>query len=675
MTNLRDFEDSNQVNMFENSEVWYQIIDSDGRVLYLNNYAKELIEYSGEKFINNHSFWEKTFTTQQIGSGTLNTIREAIQNEKNLKSKISEITSRTGKIKQLCWSMNIAKANNGKVVGAIIIGFDHTDFVVPEKSPVSIWVSDYSNVNEGLDKLRLSKNQLVSLISSMDDLVFILNRQGRYEYVAPTRPELLMSSADKLMGKYIHEFFEADFVNIFLEKIGECLDKVQTVSLDYFLEINNKGYWFEAKLSPVTDNSIIVVARDVTDRIVSRRIDEVMLSIAKAVSTTDDLRGFFDLVRAEISKLIDTKNFFIALFDSQSNTLSLPYFKDEKDDFDDFPAERTLSSLVIKEKRSLLLCENDIVQLVNDGSIVFVGTAAKVWLGIPLMVEGAVLGLMVVQNYDSENAIREEHQHLLEMISPQISLTIQRKQSEQLLKKSERDLRESNLTKDRFFNIIAHDLKNPFNAIIGFTTLLSDEWNEFDDDDKISMISSIKSSSEGAYELLMNLLEWSRLRVGKMAFNPQFIDFSSLIRLNFSLLRTIAEKKKIKLTSTGICNKMVWVDPNMVKTIIRNLLTNAIKFTSENGTINVECTRLTEHPDMIVLVITDNGIGISPDSINNIFSLSKSESKYGTGGETGTGLGLVLCKEFVEKNKGKIWVESEEGKGSAFFVALPVRPD
>jgi len=382
----------------------------------------------------------------------------------------------------------------------------------------------------------------------------------------------------------------------------------------------------------------------------------------------------FELIRLEISTLINTKNFFIALYDAAKNTLSLPYFQDEKDNFDHIPAEKTLSSLVIEQQTSLLLKFPKIMELAEKGKIDLVGTVAKVWLGIPIIVEAEVLGLMVVQNYDHEDEILEEHQQFLEMISPQIGLSIKRKQSEQLLKESEKQLRESNQTKDRFFNIIAHDLKNPFNAIIGFSSLLTEEWNEFDDDDKISMISSIKSSSEGAYELLMNLLEWSRLHVGKMAFDPEFIEYSSLIRLNFSLLKTGAEKKNIKLQSIGVCDKMIWADPNMIKTVIRNLITNAIKFTPENGTILAECYKSMELPGMIVLSIKDSGVGIPEEEANELFNLTKSHSTTGTEGETGTGIGLVLCKEFIEKNKGKIWVESQVGSGSTFHIALPMRP-
>ena len=183
----------------------------------------------------------------------------------------------------------------------------------------------------------------------------------------------------------------------------------------------------------------------------------------------------FEIIRTEISSLIDTRNFFLALYDEPSNRLTLPYFIDEKDHFDSFPAENSTSALVIETKESLLLTSEQIMQLIDAGTIKAVGTIPLVWLGIPLMIEGRVIGVMAVQNYQDASAIREEHRQLLQVISPQISLSIMRKQAEERLCRSEQELRNANITKDRFFNIIAHDLKNPFNAIIGFSTLLCDK--------------------------------------------------------------------------------------------------------------------------------------------------------------------------------------------------------
>ncbi|NLO49611.1 MAG: GAF domain-containing sensor histidine kinase, partial [Bacteroidales bacterium] len=379
-----------------------------------------------------------------------------------------------------------------------------------------------------------------------------------------------------------------------------------------------------------------------------------------------------DYIRAEISSLIDTRNFFLALYDEDTNSLSLPYFKDEKDTFDRFPAEKTMSALVIETKESMLLSREKLMQLIDAGTIKAVGSIPHVWLGIPLMVEGKVIGVMVLQNYQDVDAIREEHRQLLQVISPQITLSIVRKQAEERLRRSEQELRDANLTKDRFFNIIAHDLKNPFNAIIGFSTLLCDEWSDFDDVDKITMVQAIRQSSEGAYELLMNLLEWSRLRVGTIDYHPDMVDINNVVERSISLLKSNADEKNIHLTFEPCESHQVLFDDNMLRTIIRNLLSNAIKFTHGFGVINITTFFDPNYPAMLRFSIADSGIGIAPEKIKSLFSLTETSSTSGTNGETGTGLGLILCKEFIDKNNGKIWVESTLGTGSSFHMAIPI---
>jgi PAS domain S-box-containing protein len=578
----------------------------------------------------------------------------------------NEIVSKAIMSKQLTTAETIFKTVSGKPVNVRI----NVNAKYDDEIQTTVLEGTVENISERkLDQeaLKRSEHEMTSLFTAMDDLVFIFGSDGKYEYVAPTNPDLLVASSVELTGKYVKDFMPAEIADNMLAKIRECLKSNQTEDMIYPLSIREKNYWFEVKFSPLTPQSVIAVARDITDRVTKHQVMEIMLNIARAVGISDEINQLFELIRKEISKLIDTKNFFIALYDAEENALHLPYFKDEKDSFEYFPAEKTLSALVLKQKKSKLLRAGDIQKLAGKGIIKVVGSPAKVWLGIPLMAEGEVLGLLVVQDYDNENAISTEHRQLLEMISPQISLSIFRKQAETALQ-------ESNQTKDRFFNIIAHDLKNPFNAIIGFTSLLIDEWNEFEDDDKISMISSIKSSSEGAFELLMNLLEWSRLHVGKISFEPEFIDYNSLVKINFSLLRANAENKNIRLQVFGDCNKMVWADPNMIKTVIRNLITNAIKFTSENGTIRVDCSKNPDYPGMMILSIKDTGVGMTKEEIATIFNLNHSSSTTGTQGETGTGLGLLLCKEFIEKNNGKIWIESELNVGSTFYIALPTIP-
>nr|NQU92290.1 PAS domain S-box protein [Bacteroidota bacterium] len=474
--------------------------------------------------------------------------------------------------------------------------------------------------------LRKSESQLVSLLKAMNDVVIMFDKYGNYLFVAPTASNLLIAPKEQLEGKNISEFFDKKSVDSFLSVINQCLEKKETVKFEYPITIAGNTIWFDAMISPVSDNAVTWVARDITSRRLNEKVNAAMLNISKAVNTSDNLDELFDNISHELSSIIDTKNFFIALYDSETNTMTLPYFRDEKDKFDSFPAEKTLSSLVVNQKKSVYLKKAEINNLAKQGKINLVGTTAEVWIGIPLMVEGEVLGVMVVQNYDHKEAFNEEHFKLLEVISPQISLSIKHKHSEQLLKNSEKMLRESNLTKDRFFNIIAHDLKNPFNAIIGFSNLLIDEWSDFDNDEKISMINSIKSSSEGAYELLMNLLDWSRLQVGKINYEPQFIDIAGLIKLNFSLLKTNADSKNITMHTAENCDKMVWADANMINTVIRNLLSNAIKFTKENGIIKVRCNKSADYPGKIILAISDSGVGFDTSITPDLFNFSSSQS-------------------------------------------------
>ncbi len=243
-----------------------------------------------------------------------------------------------------------------------------------------------------------------------------------------------------------------------------------------------------------------------------------------------------------------------------------------------------------------------------------------------------------------------------------------RKNAEIKIKESEQKLREVNLAKDKFFSIIAHDIKTPFNAILGFSGLLQDDFDNFNNDEKKTFIKNINDAAEITFKLLENLLEWSRSQTGKIIINPEKIDLSLLINDTISFLKPTAEKKSIQIHSDVNYNTTVFADINMITTTIRNLISNAIKFSFPNGLIKISVKNI---DNFIEISIIDNGIGISNEDLSKIFKLDAHFKKEGTAHEQGTGLGLILCKEFVEKNGGWIWAESEPGKGSSFKFTLP----
>ncbi len=243
-----------------------------------------------------------------------------------------------------------------------------------------------------------------------------------------------------------------------------------------------------------------------------------------------------------------------------------------------------------------------------------------------------------------------------------------RKLAEKALQEREARLRELNATKDKFFSIIAHDLKSPFNSIIGFSSLLSRQMQERDYASIEKYAGIIQNSSLHAMDLLMNLLEWSRSQTGRMLFDPGSIDIVELINQTKALLIASALQKSITVYSEMPDNLLVFADKDMISTILRNLISNAIKFTDTGGKIVISTEQLS---DELVISVLDSGVGMNSESIGKLFRIEENYSTLGTQKEKGTGLGLLLCKEFIDKHGGRIGVESEPGKGSRFFFSIP----
>jgi len=241
-------------------------------------------------------------------------------------------------------------------------------------------------------------------------------------------------------------------------------------------------------------------------------------------------------------------------------------------------------------------------------------------------------------------------------------------QAVKALKINEARLRELNATKDKFFSIIAHDLKSPFNSILGFSGLLSEQLKEKDYENIDEYANLIKQSSQNAYDLLMNLLEWARSQTGKLEFSPEYFEMVVFVNQTILPFNNLAAQKSIVI-KTDLPNMLpVYADKHMVSTVIRNLISNAIKFTRPGGAITIKAKK--QHNEILISV-SDNGVGISKNRTENLFRIDQNTSTAGTANEQGTGLGLILCKEFVEKHKGRIWVESEENSGSTFTFTLP----
>ncbi|MDP2035901.1 MAG: HAMP domain-containing sensor histidine kinase [Ignavibacteria bacterium] len=246
------------------------------------------------------------------------------------------------------------------------------------------------------------------------------------------------------------------------------------------------------------------------------------------------------------------------------------------------------------------------------------------------------------------------------------------KASEEENRKKNEELKELNDSKDKFFSIIAHDLRSPFQGLLGISNCLVEEFDTIDKVDFKELVFSLNEALHTQYKFLDDLLSWSRIQSGRMIIEPQFLDLNSELQKVLRLFESNIKNKKINFSININSKQKVLADDDMLSLLFRNLISNAIKFTHTGGT--VEITAFEEDGDVLI-VVSDSGVGIKQENIPKLFRFDVQFSTHGTNKESGNGLGLVLCREIIEKHGGKIWVESQIDKGTQFFFTLPLKSE
>ncbi len=297
-------------------------------------------------------------------------------------------------------------------------------------------------------------------------------------------------------------------------------------------------------------------------------------------------------------------------------------------------------------------------------------------IAIPLLAEDKALGVVTIYSKDPD-PFTEDEKNLLSEIANDLAYGVSairmrdaRARDEEKLRKYAADLKNLNATKDKFFGIIAHDLRNPFTTLLGASELLTSQAENYDLANIKKFSKILNESAKQGYALLENLLEWARAQTGSLTYTPQAINIKELVSENISYIKVYATNKQINLQSEIKEDAQVVADRNMLNTVLRNLLHNALKFTYPGGSVSI--TAESNHQHML-LSVKDTGMGIPKKDIDKLFRIDVKYTNQGTAQERGTGLGLILCKEFVEKHGGTIWVESTLKKGSEFKFTIPLK--
>jgi PAS domain S-box-containing protein len=423
----------------------------------------------------------------------------------------------------------------------------------------------------------------------------------------------------------------------------------------------------------VINNEIVAnlgIYRDITSERKNQLLQEILFSISTAALKQYDIKQIYPIIVQELSKIWDTNNFFIALYDKTSETLSLPFFADEKDNFYEIPTKKTITGWVIKNNKSVLLKEKDLKLLEESGDIDLIGTPCKVWMGIPLNVDKDIIGVMCLQDYYNEDKFSQDDLYIMDFIANQIAIALQRRMMLDNIILARQKAEDAAQSKQLFMSTMSHEIRTPLNEVIGITNLLLQGGPR---EDQMDYIKALKFSGNHLLTLVNDVLDYNKMESGKIIFEQtQFNlgDFLDEIMRSYSF-RSKAKNLIFDIKKVNDLPVEVIGDPIRLNQILSNLLSNALKFTI-HGSIQVIVKELnrTSNQSKMEFTVVDTGIGIPKDKHSFIFDSFTQAAPDTTRHFGGTGLGLAICKKLIELQGGTITVESEPERGSTFRFVL-----
>jgi len=530
-----------------------------------------------------------------------------------------------------------------------------------------------NNGNDSIKSIVESREKafLEHLIDSTPEAIAITDCCGKLTLVNTEFTNLFGFNPEEAINKdindlivpdeMINEVIRIDDVNIRKQKVYR-----QTIRKDKY---GNKIHVSLIATNIVINNEIVAylgIYRDISLERKKNLVQEILYNISSAALNQFEMKDIYPTIVQELSKIWDTSNFFIALYDKDSETLSMPFFSDEKDNFREVPARKTITGWVIGLKKPVLFKENDLKSLEDSGDIDLVGTPCKVWMGVPLRADNEIIGVMCFQDYHEENKFTQDDVNALEFIGNQVAIAIQRRTMLNNVILASRKAEEAAQSKQQFMSTMTHEIRTPLNEVIGITNLLLQEHPR---EDQMDYIKTLRFSGNHLLTLVNDVLDFNKMESGKIIFEQTPFNLSDFLN---DILRSYSFRSKAKNLEFDIVKQNelpveVVGDPIRLNQILFNLLSNALKFTRHGSiTVNIVELERSGNESKIEFTVRDTGIGIPKDKHKIIFESFTQASPDTTRHYGGTGLGLAICKKLVELQGGNIEVESEPGKGSAF---------
>ena len=552
-------------------------------------------------------------------------------------------------------------------------------------------LDDFENfLVEKDSKVKSDESYYKFLTENITDVVWVLDlNDNKFVYVSPTVYHLRGYTAEEVKSMptqdSVTEKSAKDIENLIKEKLPDFLENpndpqraftiieqphkngsIVTTETSTFYRINEQNKHLE----------VIGVSRDITERIEKEKIIkernreiELLLKGSRSVLESKDFSTTAQQIFEYCREITCAKAGYIALLNENGEENDIVYLE-----HGELPCTvnpelkmpiRGLREEVYQTSKTIF--DNDYaksphVKFMPEGHI-----PLKNVMFAPIKRDGKAIGLLGLGEKDDD--FNENDAKFATSFAELISIALLNSKNLEALKNRELELQKLNSDKNKFFSIIAHDLRSPLGSFKNLASFLLDNNNITQDDDTKEFLELLSCSSENLYRLLDNLLEWSRSQSGKIIFAPCEFNLNDIVNNTTSILSLHAGNKNIELINNVPQDYQLFADMNLITTVIRNLISNAIKFTNSGG--KIELGVLENSNDESIIYVRDNGVGMDETTRNKLFKIEENVTNLGTNDEVGTGLGLILCKEFIDKHNGRIWVESEQGVGSTFFFSIP----
>lgn len=608
------------------------------KVFYVNPSACGLSDLENGKYVEVNPAFLKLFeyTQEEVIGKTAAELE--IMNEET-KNRILSGADKSGRV----MDAEAELFTKNKAVKNVLLSSDNI-YIQDKKYRYTV-VNDITTRKMAEESLKEQNQKVNAIISASPDGIGIIDLDGRLEFISDKLATMYGFSADEkdqFIGKSILEFCNPTDHQKLMEIVSDMMMGKKEKNINQYQVIKKDKSNFDVDVNSTLINSfkggsphILFVQRDITEKL---KTEQALIDSEAHLKTL--IKTIPDLVW-----LKDINGVYLSCNKMFEHFYGFPVEEIiGKTDYD-FTDKETADFFRKQDKKAIEAGQS----VINEEWVIFANDGHK-----------ALLETTKTPMYDDKGK-------LIGVLGIGHDIT-ERKNYEIELKEKEIQLSNLNASKDKFFSIIAHDLKSPFTGIASFSKLLAEEVQEGDYENIIKYANIISESSERTLNLISNLLKWAQAQRKSLIFEPKKIEINVVIKEVIDLLATSARLKSIALVAEVPYNFRVFADIAMVNAILRNLIANAIKFTQPEGHIIVSTRR---EMDFIITKVQDNGVGMDREQVEKLFRIDEVVSTYGTHKEKGSGLGLIIVEEYVKKNGGKIWVESEERKGTSVYFALP----